>query len=225
MRLSVIVPAWNEERAIGSLVTRLRELDGHPEVVVADGQSTDGTAERAGEAGATVVRAHRGRGEQMHAGAIACSGDVLWFVHADAEPAAEAPAAIAEALADPKVMAGNFRVVFDGGDTAARRMTWIYPKLRRLGLCYGDSGFFMRREVYFASGGFRPLPLFEDLDLLRRLRRAGRFVHLETPIGASSRRFAGRRFYLAWAQWIGLQGLYWAGVSADRLARWYRPVR
>jgi rSAM/selenodomain-associated transferase 2 len=225
MKVSIVVPALNEAATIAILVERLRGLAGEKEILVVDGQSEDQTASLAEAAGAIVVRAARGRGVQMHAGAAASSGDVLWFVHADAVPGPNSLAAIGEALADGRVAAGNFNVQFDGGDSAARRMTWIYPKLRLLGLSYGDAGIFVRRQVYFSAGGFRPIPLFEDLDLLRRLRRAGRFAHLDTPIGASSRRFAGRRFYFVWAQWILLQVLYWAGVSPVLLARWYRPAR
>lgn len=104
-------------------------------------------------------------------------------------------------------------------------MTAIYPALRLLNLCYGDSGIFIRRDVYDRIGGFRPLALFEDLDLLRRLRKAGRFVHLPCKIKTSSRRFEQRNFALVWLHWTTLQVLYWCGVSPNRLARWYRHIR
>ncbi|MGH9640720.1 MAG: TIGR04283 family arsenosugar biosynthesis glycosyltransferase, partial [Bryobacteraceae bacterium] len=94
-----------------------------------------------------------------------------------------------------------------------------------LGLCYGDSGIFIRREVYQRIGGFRPLALFEDLDLLRRMRRAGRFVHLRSRIVTSSRRFEQRNFALVWLHWTSLQLLYWCGVSPRWLAARYRVVR
>ncbi len=97
--------------------------------------------------------------------------------------------------------------------------------LRILGLCYGDSGIFIRRDIYHRIGGFRALALFEDLDLLRRLRRAGRFVHLPAKIRTSSRRFEQRNFALVWLHWTALQVLYWCGISPNRLARWYRHVR
>ncbi|HEX8187073.1 MAG TPA: hypothetical protein VF586_01900, partial [Pyrinomonadaceae bacterium] len=100
-----------------------------------------------------------------------------------------------------------------------------YPRLRLLGLAYGDSGFFVRRAAYERAGGFKPFPLFEDLDLLRALRRQGRFVQAEACVVTSSRRFEGRSFALTFARWSLLQCLYWLGVSPHTLARLYAPVR
>jgi GT2 family glycosyltransferase len=120
---------------------------------------------------------------------------------------------------------GNFGLTFDGTSRAARQLTAIYPVLRWLNLCYGDSGIFVRRTIYDAIGGFQPFALFEDLDLLKRLRRAGRFVHLKTRIITSSRRFEKKNFALMWAHWTTLQLLYWGGVPPNLLARWYRHAR
>jgi GT2 family glycosyltransferase len=128
---------------------------------------------------------------------------------------------MAAALQDRSVVAGNFGLLFDGESRAARQLTAIYPMLRWLNLCYGDSGIFVRRSAYEAIGGFRPFALFEDLDLLKRLRRAGRFVHLKTRIVTSSRRFEQRNFAAMWLHWTALQALYWAGVDPKKLARWY----
>jgi hypothetical protein len=161
----------------------------------------------------------------MHAGALASAGDVLWFVHADTIPSLHALEAIRNNLKKDSVVGGNFGLLFDGPSRAAKRLTAIYPLLRILGLCYGDSGIFVRREVYFQIGGFGPLPLFEDLDMLRRLRRAGKFIHLNCRIVASSRRFEERNFALVWLHWTTLQLLYWCGVSPNLLSRWYPQVR
>ncbi len=80
-------------------------------------------------------------------------------------------------------------------------MTWLYPKLRRIGLVYGDSGIFVRREIYEGIGGFKPFPLSEDLDFVRRLRREGRFVNLSASVRTSSRRFERRSFLLMFSRW------------------------
>lgn len=223
--VSIIIPALNEEQNIRGLIAELLALPGEKEVIVADGESEDRTVEFAMSAGAKVVPSRRGRGAQLRAGAAASSGDVLWFVHADSSPGKDSLAAISRALEDEGVAGGNFALVFEGRGLAARQMTWIYPKLRLLGLSYGDAGIFVRRTAYDAIGGVRPFRLFEDLDLVRRLRPVGRFAHLDCRMVTSSRRFAGRRYALAWATWIVLQILFWAGVSADRLARWYRPAQ
>ena len=166
-----------------------------------------------------------GRGTQMRAAALEATGDVLWFVHADTLPPPHALDESRAHLADTSVAGGNFGLLFDGPSRSARQLTAIYPMLRILGLSYGDSGIFVRRDIYDRIGGFRELALFEDLDLLRRLRRTGRFVHLPSRIITSSRRFEHRNFALVWLHWTTLQVLYWCGVSPNWLARWYRHAR
>jgi GT2 family glycosyltransferase len=161
----------------------------------------------------------------MHAGASAARGAALWFLHADTRPSADCAERIGEALRDPSVVAGNFHVLFDGDGRAARFLTWLYPQLRRLGLCYGDSGIFVRREAYQRLGGFRAFPVFEDLDLVRRLHKAGRVAHLRAVVTTSSRRFEGRSFALTFARWSFLQVLYWLGVHPNTLGRMYAPIR
>ncbi|MBC7929120.1 MAG: hypothetical protein H7Z38_00970, partial [Rubrivivax sp.] len=154
-------------------------------------------------------------------GACAARGDALWFLHADTTPPADAAELIGEALSDARVIGGNFRVLFGGERAAARFLTWLYPQLRMLGLCYGDSGIFVRRDVYERVGGFKPFPIFEDLDLVRRLRRAGRMAHVPATVTTSSRRFEGRSFAVTFARWSALQTLYWLGVHPRRLGRMY----
>jgi rSAM/selenodomain-associated transferase 2 len=225
MRVSIIVPALNEEACIAATLRGLQQLAGDKEIIVVDGGSRDETRSLAGAEGAKVLTSAAGRGTQMHAGVLAATGDVLWFVHADTIPPVQALDEIRTQLTDPSVAGGNFGLLFDGSSRAARRLTAIYPMLRILGLSYGDSGIFVRRDIYDRIGGFRALALFEDLDLLRRLRRSGRFVHLQCRIVTSSRRFEHRNFALVWLHWTTLQVLYWCGVSPNWLARWYRHAR
>ena len=223
--VSIIVPTLNEAAQIRDTLRALQALEGEKEIVVVDGGSADETAVIARAAGAIVVESARGRGIQQHAGTIAACGDILWFVHADTIPPPAAISDINVALQDSSVVAGNFGLTFDGPSRAARQMTAIYPTLRWLNLCYGDSGIFVRRAIYEEVGGFRPFAVFEDLDLLKRLRRTGRFVHLKTRIVTSSRRFEGRNFAGMWLHWTSLQILYWAGVHPNTLANWYREAR
>ena len=223
--VSIIVPTLNEEVAIPHTLRALFALEGEKEIVVSDGGSADKTLEIASSMGARIVRSERGRGTQMHAGACASSGEALWFVHADTRPPPQALNDLLAALHDPRVSGGNFGLQFDGNSRAASQLTFIYPFLRVLNLCYGDSGIFCRRSTYEAIGGFGNLALFEDLDLLRRLRKTGRFVHLGSRILTSSRRFENRKFWRMWLHWSALQVLYWCGADPNCLARHYADVR
>ena len=226
MLVSIIIPTLDEATALDATLDALARLDATAELLVVDGGSLDETCAIARACGARVIECARGRGAQMHAGALVARGDVLWFLHADTAPPAAALTEIAAALArERQAVGGNFAVRFDGTDGAARFLTWLYPRLRRLGLCYGDSAFFVRRDVYEHVGGFRAFPIFEDLDLLRRLKRRGRFLHLDAEVTTSARRFAGRSFARTFARWSLLQLLYWLGVHPRTLARLYAPIR
>ena len=223
--ISIVVPTLNEEARIAGTLLALQGLDGDKEILVADGGSADRTVDIAGELGVRVVQCQRGRGCQIRTAAAGTAGDVLWFVHADTRPEPGALESIERALKNGAVAGGNFTLVFEGDHYSARQMTRIYPCLRWLGLSYGDAGIFIRRSIYDVIGGCRPYPLFEDLDLIRRMRSHGGFAHLDDRIYTSARRFGGPQYVRVWAVWIGLQVLYWAGVSPYRLARWYRNAR
>lgn len=224
-KVSIIIPALNEASSIGATLDAVSRLSERCEVIVVDGGSDDETREFASRLGAKVIASERGRGMQMHRGACVAQGSVLWFLHADTIVAADAVGFIDEAFHNPRVIAGNFDVRFNGRGSAARFMTWLYPQLRKLGLCYGDSAIFVRREAYELVGGFKSFPVFEDLDLIRGLRKLGGIVHVPATVVTSSRRFAGRRFAFMFAGWMVMQALFWLGIQPRTLGRFYAPVR
>lgn len=220
--ISVVIPTWCEAERIARAVALAQEIG--DEVIVADGASPDDTANLARRAGARVVLAPRGRGSQLDAGARAATGDVLLFLHADAELDPGAREAIRAALADPEVVGGNFRLRFEPATPWARFLSWANDARRRwLRIYYGDSGLFLRRRAYESLGGFPAIPLFEDYDLIRRLEASGRTVYArDVVIRASARRFE-RAPALTLALWVVLQALFSLGVSAHRLAGLYDP--
>ncbi len=224
MHLSIIIPTLNEAATIRAAAAALAPWRGQVEVLIADGGSTDDTVASARACGLNVISAPRGRGSQMNAGAQTAQGEILLFLHADTRLPQAAPALIETALSDPTVSGGNFSLQFDGDTRAARVLTWLYPCLRRGGMCYGDSAIFVRRAIFERLGGYQDVPLFEDVDLFKRLKRAGRFVRLSARATTSSRRFEGR-FLRTFALWSCLQILYWLRVSPQRLARLYRIAR
>ena len=224
--LSVVIPTWREAATIARTVGLALAVG--DEVIVVDAASPDDTARVAERAGARVVVTAKGRGAQLHAGACAARGVALLFLHADASlpDAARARARIEEALADPLVVGGNFYLRFDPPSSAARLFTWANDARRRwMRVYYGDSALFVRRSTYDALGGFRPLPILEDYELVRRLERAGRTVYVrDVEVVASARRFerAPLRTLLLWS---ALQALYLMGVPPRRLARFYADAR
>ena len=224
MRLSAVIPTWCEAAAIGVAVDAARGVA--DEVIVVDGASPDGTAAAAERAGARVVVGPRGRGAQLAAGACAAAGDVLLFLHADARLPPAARGAIEAALSDPGVDGGNFFLRFEGDGLAARLFTWANDaRRRRLGIYYGDSAIFLRRAAYDRLGGFAPLPILEDYDLVRRLERGGRSAYIrDVEVRTSARRFE-RAPIRTLAVWTAIQALYGCGVAPARLARLYRDVR
>jgi rSAM/selenodomain-associated transferase 2 len=223
--ISVIIPALNEAGGIAGTLQAIFALDPSLDVIVADGGSVDGTEIVAASHGARAVQSGCGRGLQLASGAAEARGDVLWFVHADTLPHPGALADIETALRDPSVVGGNFRLRFDGHSPGARFLNRLQGLRRMLGWHYGDNTIFVRRAVYSKIGGFRPYPLFEDADLVKRIRRAGRFVALPGPVTSSSRRFENGRFLATGLLWILLQTLYWIGLPPRILARLYPPVR
>jgi len=224
--VSVIIPTLNEEQSIGRTLEALAHASGNIEVIVVDGGSNDATTDIARRWGARVIPSGRGRGIQMHNGARVARAQTLLFVHADTEVPPDAIDQITELLArDQLAVGGNCNIRFEGDSCAARVMTWLYPRLEKIGLCYGDSGIFVRASVYKEVGGFKPFPIFEDVDLVSRLKRRGRMVHLPVAVVTSSRRFEKRNFARTFALWSILQGLYWIGIPPRLLNRLYAPLR
>ncbi|HET9690495.1 MAG TPA: TIGR04283 family arsenosugar biosynthesis glycosyltransferase [Acidimicrobiales bacterium] len=216
--VSIVVPTLNEGPAIAGHLTRLLGDFRGCELVVADGGSTDGTVEAAG-ALVPVVRAERGRGQQLNAGAAATSGEVLWFVHADTRLDPAALPQLRAALADPAVVGGGLTLRFDGTGPALRYLQWSSnQRARRLGLVFGDQAMFVRRRAFDDLGGFPAIPLMEDLELSRRLARCGRLAVVAATSTASTRRFDrhGTWRMIAFMQYLKV--LHLAGVDAGALA-------
>jgi rSAM/selenodomain-associated transferase 2 len=224
--VSIIIPTFNEASCIQQTLDAIARMRGTIELIVVDGGSDDSTTKIAQRAGARVIECDRGRGIQMHSGASIARGDAMLFLHADTILPREAIVLIENCLSDDVLtVGGNFKLRFGGESRAARFMTWLYKRLGQLGLYYGDSGIFVRAAAYKEAGGFKPFPIFEDVDLVRRLKRKGRMKHLPIAVTTSSRRFENQRFVFTFLRWSTLQLLYWLGVSPMKLGRFYGPGR
>jgi rSAM/selenodomain-associated transferase 2 len=221
--VTIVTPVLGDTDAARTL---LPQIPATPdlEIIVVDGGG-DPRLERvvAAHARARLCRAAAGRARQMNAGAAAADGEWLLFLHADSTLPPGWLSAIADL--DGDVVGGWFRFALDDGAWQARVIERLVAwRVRRLRLPYGDQGLFVRRRVFQVLGGFRELPLLEDVEFVRRLVRAGRVVELPLALRTSSRRWRRDGWFRRSSKNLAIVGLYFAGVAPARLARWYRSA-
>ena len=222
--LSIIIPALNEAATIGTTLAALQPLRAAGcELIVVDGGSADGTPLRAAAHVDVLMRAARGRARQMNAGARAAQGAVLWFLHADTLPPAQAGKVILDGLARSGRDWGRFDVRLSGTRPLLRVVERLMNLRSRLtGIATGDQGVFVRRAVFERLGGFPDIELMEDIALSRALKHLGPPLCLDTPLLSSSRRWERRGIVRTILLMWTLRLAYALGVSPARLVRWYR---
>jgi rSAM/selenodomain-associated transferase 2 len=216
--LDVIVPTLN---AADHLPGALAALGRDHNVIVCDGGSRDGTVAIARAAGARVVAAEAGRGRQLATGAAAATAPWLLFLHADTMLSDGWATAARGFMATGADKAAYFRLRFASTNPRARRVERLANwRSRALGLPYGDQALLITRDFYRQIGGFRPLPLMEDVDLVRRIGRH-RLVALEADAVTSARRYERDGWLARPMRNLTCLGLYFAGVSPSLLRRLY----
>lgn len=225
-RISIVIPTFNAAAALRRSLPPLAEfavLDLIREVVISDGGSTDETAAIAEAAGARFVPAEKGRGTQLSAGGEAARGDWLLFLHADTVLQTGWDHAVRVFLADDGNIrrAGYFRLAFDDRGMAARRIQWLANlRARVLGLPYGDQALLISKDFYRRLGGYKPLGLMEDVDLVRRIGRR-RLRMLGATAITSAERYRRDGF---WKRPVRNQFcllLWYLGFPLDRIERIY----
>jgi rSAM/selenodomain-associated transferase 2 len=225
IEISIVIPTLDEATSLAQTLIAARER-GAGELIVADGESRDATRDVAARLADAVVLAPRGRAAQMNAGAAAARGDVLLFLHADTRLPDGFADAVARALADPHVVGGHFAVALNAPGWRYRLTERLISGRSRLtGVATGDQAIFVRRSVFEALGGFAPLPLMEDIDLMRRLKRSGRVAALDERVVTSARRWERDGFWRTVLLMWSLRLAYYAGISPTALARFYRDSR
>lgn len=221
-RISVIIPSLNEADALPETIQHLKRNPEITEIIVADGGSRDRTVEISRDLGCKVVVSESGRGTQLRAGAMTAQNEVLLFVHADTWLPDNAAHAVLNCLRDPVVVAGGFWKVFRQSPVLLRGSRFkcavrLFAGRRIL----GDQCIFVRREALNAIGGVPDVPLMEEFELCRRLRKFGRLALADATVTTSARRFRKlgviRTYWRMW--WVTM--LWRLGVAPSKLRAIY----
>ena len=222
-KLSIIMPVLNEGEGIAAALDALAVLRAlGTEVMVVDGGSRDATIQRARLRADRVIAAPPGRGLQMNAGADKASGDVLLFLHADTRLPADADHVVLNGLERSGRVWGRFDAEIEGQSPLLVVIAWLMNLRSRLtGIATGDQAMFVRRDAFQAAGGFAAIPLMEDIELCKRLRRVSRPLCLRERVVTSGRRWEKdgvlNTVVLMWR----LRLAYFLGADPKALARRY----
>ena len=228
-RISIVIPVLEEADQIGATLDALSAAAGieDAEILVVDGHPEKTTIRVLPEGPVRGIRGPRGRGAQMHAGAKAASGTVLLFLHADTRLEADALLRIQAVVRDPGIAGGAFDLGIDTPGAVYRVIEWgasLRSRLTRVP--YGDQALFFRKSAYFRIGGFRPIPLMEDVDLMRRLKKSGEKIRfISRRVWTSPRRWQQEGILYCTLRNYALIFLYYLGASPEQLARYYRSKR
>ena len=219
--ISVVIPALNEAETIGPALASAQNFNGI-ELIVVDGGSQDKTPEVAQSSGAQVLHSLPGRARQMNAGAEAAQGEFLVFLHADTSLPAGFADHVRRILTTPGVAAGAFELKIDASSPGLRIIEAVANwRSRYLKMPYGDQAIFLRKNIFNESGGFPEIPIMEDFQLVRQVRRQGQIVMAPAAVLTSPKRWQRvgpwRVTLINQAVILG----FFLGVKPERLARWY----
>lgn len=223
--ISIVIPVLNEASAIGATLEHVLNLRGDYEVIVVDGGSADETAAIASRY-TPVLSGPRGRACQMNFGAQHARGDVLLFLHADTRLPEDAIASVEQALANPEVVGGRFKVKLSNPGFVYHLIAFMINLRDRLFRGFtGDQAVFVRVDIFNTLGGYFEAPLMEDLDFGHRLARAGKVVRVPLSVTTSSRRWERdgvlKTILLMWT----LRLLFVLGFPPSFLKKFYGETR
>lgn len=219
----MIIPTLNEAENITKVMETVRNAS-KVEAIVVDGGSKDRTIQQALACGAKVMVSPPGRAKQMNTGAAIARGDIFVFLHADTLLPQRFDDHIRQVLLKPDIAAGAFSLRIQGDSVGFRIIELVINwRSRYLQMPYGDQGIFIRAGFFRAVGGFPDMPIMEDFEFIRHLRRHGRIATLSVPVLTSNRRWKYLGMFnttlINQAVIVG----YLAGVRPQRLAQWYQP--
>lgn len=221
-KISVIIPTLNEAGNIQNAIASIQSGT-NIEVIVVDGGSQDYTVELSQSLGAKVISSPPGRAMQMNAGAFMASGDILLFLHADTRIPINFDVMIRTALQQPRIVAGAFTLQIDAPLWGLRLVELgVKWRLHFWQMPYGDQAIFLTKEIFQQVGNFPPLPIMEDFELMRRLKKLGKITILPISVITSSRRWLQKGIFSTTLLNQIVIIAYLLGVSPERIRNWYR---
>ncbi len=225
LRVSIIIPVLNESERINSIIDSLRDqtLEYGFEVIVVDGDLKGSTNNVIADKNVKTLTARKGRGSQMNAGAEVAKGDILLFLHADTILPERALKKISDALEDEKYVAGAFDLAIDSDKLFLKYISYRANfRSRQNRIPYGDQAIFIRKEYFNRIGGYKKIPLMEDVDLMRRIKKDRRKICiLKEKVITSARRWeSDGLLYTSFRNQV-LLTLFYLGVSTSKLAKFY----
>jgi len=223
MKISIIIPVINEEKAIRAQLSRLQVFrdTGH-EVIVVDGGSEDASRSLAEMGADQFVLSEKGRATQMNAGARVATGDLLLFLHADTELPEDSIGILNRSVSDNEIAWGRFNVRLSGRHVMFRVIeTLMNWRSRLTGIATGDQAIFITKTLFDQAGGFIDIKLMEDIELCARLKKLAKPICLGERVTTSSRRWEKSGIFSTILFMWHLRLAYWLGVDPDRLVQKY----
>lgn len=226
LRISIIIPVYNEQDTINGLIAHLRRLNegSRAEVIVVDGDPQASTLRAIADKDVTAVTSLKGRGIQLNQGALRATGDILLFLHADTELPTDGLVRIMFALREGKHVAGAFRLGIRSSGIAFRIIEFgVLLRSYCVRIPFGDQAIFIRRDRFREIGGYKAIPIMEDVELMKRIRSIGwRIVLIPEKVSTSARRWKKEGLLTCTFRNLSLRALYALGMAPEKLARFYR---
>ena len=220
-RLSIIIPTLNEAQVIKRTISDLTK-NRRVEIIVVDGGSQDNTVQLTQSRGICVITSAPSKAKQMNVGAAAAKGDVLLFLHADTRLPDKFADKVLSAAAQNGFCAGAFKLRINSDAPGLRFIERVANwRSRFLQMPYGDQGIFVGHDLFHEIGGFPEIPIMEDYEFIRRVRRKGKITILPEAVLTSPRRWLHFGIFKTWILNQIIIGAYYLGISPHRLSHWY----